>query len=261
MKKLAVNKKYPYIYEPHLHTSEGSKCATSSGKEMADACFKAGYTGIFVTDHFFYGNTAVDRSLPWQDWVTEFCEGYESAKKEGDKLGLQVFFGWEATYDGTDFLIYGLSKEWLYEHPEIKDISIPEQYELVHKDGGMVIHAHPYRTDFYIPEIRLFPDYVDGVETVNASHSCILSNHHNNPDFDKKALIYAKENNLPQTAGSDLHSTSILYGGMAFSQKLQSSVDYIRAVRNREACLLLDGNETIGGENNDEGMHYISGGF
>ncbi len=243
MRKLEENLKYPYIYEPHLHTSEGSKCATSSGKEMAIACYEAGYTGIFVTDHFYYGNTAVDRSLPWQDWVTEFCKGYESAKKEGDKLGLQVFFGWESTYNGTDFLVYGLSKEWLYQHPEIRDISIPGQYDLVKKSGGMVIQAHPYRKDFYIPEIRLFPDCVDGVETVNATHSCVLSKSHNDPEFDKKASAYAKENDLPTTAGSDVHSTSILYGGMAFSHKLQSSEDYIHAVRNRESYLLLNGNE------------------
>lgn len=81
---------------------------------------KRGYAGIVVTDHFFYGNTAVDRSLPWKDWVEQFCKGYEHAKEEGDKIGLQVFFGWESGYHGTEFLIYGLNKEWLFEHPETK---------------------------------------------------------------------------------------------------------------------------------------------
>ena len=41
-----------YKYETHLHTSEVSKCAYNTGAEMVRAYKKAGYTGIFVTDHF-----------------------------------------------------------------------------------------------------------------------------------------------------------------------------------------------------------------
>ena len=48
-----------YKYETHLHTSEVSKCAHNTGAEMARAYKKAGYTGIFVTDHFFNGNCAI----------------------------------------------------------------------------------------------------------------------------------------------------------------------------------------------------------
>ena len=147
-----------YLYDTHVHTSEGSACGQNTGAEMAGAYQKAGYAGIVVTDHFFYGNTAADRSLPWKDWVEQFCNGYEHAKEEGDKIGLQVFFGWESGYQGTEFLIYGLSKEWLLEHPEIKDADVKEQYELVHAGGGIVSQAHPFREEDYIPEIRLFPE-------------------------------------------------------------------------------------------------------
>ena len=58
-----------YWYDPHVHTSEGSACATDSGAQMARAYAAHGYTGIVITDHFFYGNTAVDRTLPWEAWV------------------------------------------------------------------------------------------------------------------------------------------------------------------------------------------------
>ena len=40
-----------------------------------------------------------------------FSSGYENVKKEGDKIGLSVFFGWEANYQGTEFLIFGLDKQ------------------------------------------------------------------------------------------------------------------------------------------------------
>ena len=87
-----------YIYDTHVHTSQASDCALSSGAQMAQKYKELGYDGIFITDHFFHGNTCVDRSLPWADWVRLFCQGYEDAKKQGEKIGLDVFFGWEYSY-------------------------------------------------------------------------------------------------------------------------------------------------------------------
>ncbi|MGN0401622.1 MAG: PHP domain-containing protein [Acetatifactor sp.] len=229
-----------YLYETHLHTSEGSACARSTGAEIAKAYSKAGYAGIIVTNHFFYGNTAVDRSLPWEQWVEGYCLGYEEAKKEGDKLGLQVFFGWESGYGGPEFLVYGLDKAWLLCHQEIKDATVEEQYELVHEGGGIVIQAHPYREAPYIHKIALFPDYVDGVEGYNASHSSLaLSKRH--PEYNDRAVAYAGEHRFPMTAGSDQHSTGMLWGGMEFSRRLKDIQDFNHAVLNREALRLLDG--------------------
>lgn len=230
-----------YLYETHMHTREGSACAHNTGAEMARAYKEAGYTGIIITDHFFYGNTAVDRSLPWKDWVEQFCLGYEHAKAEGDRIGLQVFFGWEAGYQGTEFLVYGLDKEWLLAHPEIVDATIEEQYELVHSGGGIVSHAHPFREEDYIPKIRLFPEYVDAVEGVNAMHSSDVSNSHKNPLYNERAIEYGREHNLPFTAGSDQHTTFMIGGGMVFQRKLTDIHDFTQAVLNKEAQKLLDG--------------------
>lgn len=233
-----------FLYETHMHTSEASRCSASSGREMARAYAKAGYTGIIVTNHFFYGNTCVDRSLPWSEWVEQYCLGYEHAKEEGDKLGLQVFFGWEAAYGGPEFLVYGLDKEWLLKHPEIKDATVQEQYELVHRDGGIVCQAHPYREAPYIRRIELYPEYVDGVEVMNASHSspAVGAPH---PEFNQRAEVYAREHGLPMTSGSDQHNVKMIGGGMLFSRKLTDIHDFARAVVNREAVRLLDGTEPL----------------
>lgn len=235
-----------FLYETHMHTMEGSACGLCSGEEMARAYAAHGYTGIIVTNHFFYGNTAVDRTFPWQEWVENFCLGYEHAKAEGDKLGLQVFFGWESGYRGPEFLIYGLDKEWLLNHPEIRDATVEEQFRLVHEGGGIISQAHPYRQAFYIPEILLYPEYVDAVEGVNASHMGRLTGFKSgHPEYNERAIAYAKEHNLPLTGGSDQHSTEMLYGGMVFARKLQDIHDFARAVLNREVLQLLDGVETI----------------
>ena len=85
-----IKEAYPYLYETHLHTSQGSACGKAEGAQMARACKAAGYTGIFVTDHNWGGNTAVDRSLPWEEWTAEFAKGYREARAEGDRLGTRA---------------------------------------------------------------------------------------------------------------------------------------------------------------------------
>ena len=173
-------KDYPYLYETHLHTSQSSACAKNSGYEMAAAAHAYGYAGIFVTDHNWGGNTCTDRSLPWETWVKEFTAGYLDAKRYADEHpDFDVFFAYEAGFNATEFLIYNISPQWLMEHPGIREASLEEHLRMVRQEGGMVIHAHPYREEWYIPEIRLFPELVDGVEGINATHSCSKSTSHN----------------------------------------------------------------------------------
>ena len=236
-----IKEKFPYLYETHLHTSQGSLCGRKTGAQMAQACKDYGYTGIFVTDHNWGGNTAVDRGLPWEEWVDLFAEGYRDAKQKGDEIGLDVFYGWEAGYQGTEFLIYGLTPEWMKQHPELHDADIPKQYEIVKAAGGIVVHAHPYREEDYIPEIRFFPDYVDGVEGLNATHTNPLSKGHKSWEYDPNARAYARQNSLPLTAGSDIHDTLLYGGGMAFARKLADPQDFIHALLGGEDYVFTDG--------------------
>lgn len=232
---------YPYLYETHLHTSEGSKCGRNTGAEMGKACKEAGYTGMIVTNHNWYGNTCIDASLPWEEWVDTFYKAYEKAKEWGDENDFQVFFGYESCYDGTEFLIYGVDGQWMKAHPELKEASIAEQYRLVHEAGGIVVQAHPFRKEDYIPKVRLFQEEVDGIEGINATHSCHLSKGHNCKEWDEMAIAYSLEKDLPMTAGSDIHSTFLFGGGMAFKRKLASIEDFCRAFLAREDYLMTNG--------------------
>lgn len=237
----SIREKYPYLYETHLHTCESSACANNTGVQMARACKEYGYTGIFVTDHNWGGNTAVDKKMPWEDWVDTFCLGYEHAKAEGDRIGLDVFFGYEAGYHGTEFLIYGVDGVWLKTHPQIKEASVEEQYGLIHEAGGLVVHAHPFREAGYIPEVRLYPEWVDGVEGINATHSNPKSDTHNQTYFDLRAIAYANANSLPISAGSDMHGTDLYGGGIAFKRRLTSAEDYAKALLGGEDYVLTNG--------------------
>lgn len=185
-----------FLYEMHLHTCQGSACGRSTGAEHARFYKDAGYQGIFVTDHFFGGNTAVPRDLPWEERIHRFCKGYEDAKAEGDRIGLDVFFGWEQNFAGDEYLIYGLDKQFLLDHPEMEHWTRRQQWEEVHRCGGCVIQAHPFRDRAYIAKVLLARQYCDGIEVANAI------NHAQN---DVCAWRYAKEYDLPVTVGSDNH--------------------------------------------------------
>lgn len=237
-------KDYPYLYETHLHTSQSSACAKASGYEMAAAAHAYGYAGIFVTDHNWGGNTCTDRSLPWEAWVEEFTAGYRDAKRYGEEHpDFDVFFGYEAGFNATEFLIYNISPEWLKVHPEIREASLQEHLRLVRSAGGLVIHAHPYRQEWYIPEIRLFPDLVDGVEGVNATHSSSKSTSHNKKEYDQQAIAYARAHDLPMSAGSDIHSKQLFGGGVAFRHRIHSVAEFCRAIWENEDRLLTNGDE------------------
>lgn len=224
-----------YKYETHMHTVEGSACGRSTGKEMVQAYKAAGYSGVFVTDHFFNGNCAVDRSLSWEEKVELFCKGYENAKEEGDKIGLDVFFGFEYCVDAADFLVYNLSKEWLLKYPDIDKWEPRRAFAQMHADGGFIVHAHPFRERDYINHIHLFPRDVDGVEIINGGQL-------EYPLMNERAKLYAMMYELPVTCGSDSHNALGLPGcGVETEKKIETPLDYLEYLNAGKLELLAGG--------------------
>ncbi len=223
-----------FKYETHMHTSECSLCASSTPEEMVRKYKAENYDGVFVTDHFFNGNCFVPQDLPWTERVERYCLAYEKAKAEGNKIGLDVFFGIEYGNGAADFLTYGVDKQWLLENEKIMRMDIPDYIEYVKSCSGMVIHAHPFREAWYIDRLRLFPFQIDGIEAVNASHG--------DKRFNERAMLYAQMYDLPVTAGSDAHSTTDKWygGGIVTEEKITCPQDYIRIVKERKIAALLD---------------------
>ena len=216
-----------YLYETHLHTYGVSKCAVSLGADYIAGYIDKGYSGMIVTDHFYNANCAVSRKLPWKEWVNRFYQGYEEAREEGARRGFDVFFGWEETFDGCDdYLIYGLDKQWLYDHPEVRTWTRGEQYRAVREGGGCVVQAHPFRQRAYISRIVLSAGCVDAVEVVNGGHEDV--------SYDALAYRYAQKIGKPSTAGSDIHDAySIYYGdifGVYSKNKLNNINDFVKMI-------------------------------
>ena len=216
----------PYLYETHMHTCQGSACGRSTGKEHVPYYLDRGYTGIIMTDHFFGGNTAVDRSLPWEERIDLFFRGYEDAREEGERLGLDVFFGLEQNFAGDEYLIYGLDKAYMKAHPEMERWTRRQQLEEVHRAGGCVIQAHPFRMRGYMDLIRLGEGFCDGIEVANAG---------NEPMDDARAILYGRTKGFVMTAGSDNHhSPSPQLYGVLLEKRLTDISDYVKIILNRE---------------------------
>ena len=216
----------PFLYETHLHTCTASACGRSTGKEHARFYKEAGYTGIIMTDHFFGGNTAVNRSLPWEKRIDLFWQGYEDAKEEGDRIGLDVFFGLEQGFHGDEYLIYGLTKEYMKAHPEMERWTRQQQLDEVHRAGGCVIQAHPFRIRGYMDRIRVGTLFCDGIEAANRGNEAL---------DDARAYRMGCAERLLMTAGSDNHSSPIETPfGVELATRLTDIRDYVRIILNRE---------------------------
>ena len=158
-----------------------------------------------------------------------FCASYEDALNEGIKRNFPVFFGWEETFQGDDYLVYGLDKQWLLDHPEVIHYTRKDQYEQVKAAGGCVVQAHPFREASYIHTINLCPGLVDGVEIYNVG---------NEMKWNSLAYRWAELLDLPLTAGSDNHHASRMcpenLAGVVLDHPLQSIHDYVKIITERQ---------------------------
>lgn len=236
-----------YKYETHLHTLQGSACGTSPGADYIKAYYEKGYSGIFVTDHFFGGNTAAPRYGNWEERIKWYCSGYESAvhaaqvfnkeKSLSKENEFKVFFGIEQTFDGDDYLIYGLDKEWLLKHPEVENMRHKELFEAVKSVNGLMIQAHPFRFRQYMKDMHQHPLDVHGIEVYNGG---------NKPIENQMAELYAQAFNFPVTSGSDIHNTAFLInepgkmtvGGMEFDTPLESVYDYAERIKSKKGKII-----------------------
>lgn len=220
-----------FLYETHCHTQTSSLCARSTAEEIVDFYASHGYTGIFITDHFVNGNARVNRERPdatYQEKVDAFFLGYEEVKRAA-KGKLDVFFGVEMSYKGTDVLLYNVTKEWLLDLDEEHVYNMRKMIQKANSGGIFTVQAHPFREDSYIDHIRLFPD-AQGVETFNANRNELCNDLGN---------YYAERYGKPKLGGSDLHSiTQKRLSGMAFEKRLESEAEFVQLVKDGKGQIM-----------------------
>lgn len=203
-----------YIYETHCHTDESSNCGKVPALETA-ALYKAeGYAGIMITDHFNSWTFKKNGLTDWDDCVDFSMRGYRLAKTLEDE-NFKVFYGQEIRFEkenDNDYLVFGMSEEYLRAHPFIQDMeSLEDFYKLVHPDGIVVFQAHPFRKNMTVMK----PEFLDGIEVYNG-----------NPRQESRcemAHTWADKYNLRMSSGSDFHQLpDLARGGIIANRKAEN---------------------------------------
>lgn len=213
-----------YRYETHCHTFPVSACGHASVRDTLEFYKEIGYDGIFITNHFIDGNINIDWNTPVKEKLDFYFSDYEEALKIGKEIGIKVFLGIEMSYGGTDFLAYGLEKEWYYQHTDILAERKSRELPYMMSEGALVVQAHPFREANYIDHIRLFPRGVEGVEVLNADRT----------DFENRmANLYADEYGFLKTAGSDNHwgKHAKKLAGLECDEPVSDEKDFIKKLR------------------------------
>lgn len=191
--------KMSYITELHCHTGEISACATVPTKEIADLYAKHGYTTLTVMNHLSRFTFAPEKSKyngsnDWNEKIDFFMNGYHLMKEAADGR-FNVLWGIELRLntDENDYLIYGVTEDFLRAHPKIMDISVKELSELVHTEGLLLFQAHPFRNSIRVTK----PSLLDGIETYNG--------HPGHDSRNNIALTWAEQFGLKKISGTDYH--------------------------------------------------------
>ncbi len=211
--------------ETHLHTAEVSACSKIRAIDMIRKYHEAGYSTVFVSDHFQTKSIDCLGDIPWSDKMMVFLSGYYKAKYEGDRLGINVLPAAEFKFSDAPnhYLAYGITKEFLDSYPELHNMTIKEFREISKKHGVFLVQAHPYRDGNCFPT----PEYIDAVEVYNSN-----PRHEDHVDLSEK---FAQEFNVPISSGSDAHrEEDIALGGIITETEIKTVEDFITAVKERK---------------------------
>ena len=130
-------------------------------------------------------------------------------------------------YPKVHMLIYGVEPSFLESISGICDLTQSELFDLVKKNGGILVQAHPYRNGTTV----LDPRFLDGVEI-----SC-------HPLYEKSyievLLPFAKENSLCVTCGGDFHADTYRPKcGMYIPESVKNELDLAEFIKGKKDIVI-----------------------
>ncbi|MBO5111613.1 MAG: PHP domain-containing protein [Clostridia bacterium] len=224
-----------YKYQLHTHTTPCSLCGAMTPTELCRALAENGYAGTVLTNHFYHGNSGIDRTLSWQDFVAAYEKDYLACKQAAEAYDLDILFGVEeSVVPGLEILCYGLTPAVLYRHPELHHGRLDVWSRVMRENGVVVIQAHPYREASYIPEPGPLPvETIDGVEVYNRGNST--------PEMNEKAVAFADAHpHLIRTSSADTHNTqTVPVGGIECPHRIRTEADLAKTLLSGDYTLIL----------------------
>lgn len=217
--------------EMHTHTKESSPCAKLDASSIVSLYKEAGYDTVVITDHYNKWCMEQSGAASADEYTEYFFKGFEAAKKAaGDELLILPGIEVSLLESPNDFLLYGITKDFLYDNPDIFRMTLKELHSLCKKNNILLIQAHPNRG--YCNPAPV--DFLDGMEVYNGNP------HHNNNN--EKTYDIAKENNLIMTSGSDFHDKEYLArGGIITDTRINNINELTEILKSSSYRLICDG--------------------
>ncbi|MBL7006207.1 MAG: transposase [Spirochaetia bacterium] len=218
-----------FLLDTHVHTKEVSPCGQVDTTTLISLYRKARYDCLIITDHLSSYYPIMRRPLPWRQKIDSFFTGYDSAKACGTRAGLTVLPAFELSFDNdpNDYLVYGISKLWLYEHKDIHTTNIENFSDLISSIDAIIVQAHPFRIGMRPQN----PSLIQGIEVYNGNQR------HNSEN--SKAFKYAEKHNLIPTSGSDFHRPEdCARGGMVLENPVSHIEEFVQVLKARSSELI-----------------------
>ena len=225
-----------YRLELHCHTSEVSACAQCPAETLILKYRRAGYHGLVSTNHINRATFARMEEWPWQQKVDHFMRGFELIKKAAPAdfdvlLGCEINLtpvGWSA-YIPNDFLIYGVTEDWLRKTGDMRVMTLEELSQSVREAGLLIVHAHPFRCGTVMEN----PLFLDGYEVFNGN---LRHDSHND-----LTAYWCKRNKKIPTSGSDFHrDDDPPCGGIETQERVRDNAALLRVLRAGQYRLIQD---------------------
>lgn len=232
---------FSFKTELHCHSGDVSNCSDVSAEYIVERYVAAGYSTVVLTNHFSkhtFGSKKYIKFLEengigdsWDSKVDFFMSGYFHLKNAA-KGKLNIILGMEfSPFQGTcnDYLIHGITEEWLRASECILSFSVSEMSEYVHASSFLIYQAHPFRNEMTVKR----PEYFDGYEVYNGH----IFHHSRNSIANAWADLHGKK----KISGSDFHeSRHIPCAGITTSVPIETSEQLLGTLSGEDYELIRD---------------------
>ena len=219
-----------YKTELHTHTLLVSPCADTPLEDVVERYADAGYTTVFITDH--YCDYVIDPAgETWEQKMEHYLSGYR-AMKEMARGKFNVVLGCELRFleNFNDYLVFGMDEEFLLTHPELHKMTLKDFSAFAKENGLLLVQAHPFRTKMTVVK----PQLLDGVEVFNGHRGHESKNYLANELANRYGLI--------KTSGSDFHHpNSVVSGGIMTDEPITTAQQLIEILRSGNYTLICQG--------------------
>jgi predicted metal-dependent phosphoesterase TrpH len=199
-------------FDIHVHTRRYSDCSFIGPEDLLHQAAEMRLDGIAITEH----------GMRWPD------KEFDKLRKLADPHGIVLINGQEISTQNNkkemegDFLVFGIKQSLTGRY------SAHELSEKVHKEGGILIAAHPYKlsrggkSHYYGAGDRIYKLPIDAIELCHPDHTDLALS---------KVVKAMGKLGIPGTGGSDAHKIFKVGSCVTvFQNKIFDERDFIREI-------------------------------